>query len=68
MGIRKAKSDQKLSMKAEITGLKISAPKEILEMIALIEQDLKAVGKIQKIDYQIGDELAISDVSFFEIN
>jgi valyl-tRNA synthetase len=68
MGIRKAKSDQKLSMKAEITSLTISAPKAILEMIALIEQDLKAVGKIHKIDYQVGDELAISDVSFFEIN
>jgi valyl-tRNA synthetase len=67
IGIRKAKSDQKLSMKAEITSLTISAPQEILETIALIEADLKAVGKIQKIDYQLAAELAISDVSFREI-
>jgi len=68
MGVRKAKSDQKLSMKAEISSLSIAAPKETLEMIELIEADLKAVGKIQEIQYLSADELSISNVSFLESN
>jgi valyl-tRNA synthetase len=64
MGVRKAKSDQQLSMKAEITSLTINAPEEKLKELKQIEADLSSVGKIEKISFEAGDVLAISNVSF----
>ena len=64
MGVRKAKSDQQLSMKAEITSLTISAPEERLQELKQLESDLRSVGKIEKISFVAGDVLAISNVSF----
>jgi valyl-tRNA synthetase len=64
MGVRKAKSDQQLSMKAEITSLTIKAPEAKLNELKQIEADLSSVGKIEKISFETGDVLAISDVSF----
>ena len=64
MGVRKAKSDQQLSMKAEITSLTINAPEEKLKELKQIEADLSSVGKIEKISFVAGDVLAISNVSF----
>jgi valyl-tRNA synthetase len=64
MGVRKAKSDQQLSMKAEITSLTISASEEKLQELKQLESDLRSVGKIEKISFVAGDVLAISNVSF----
>ncbi len=64
IGVRKAKSDEQLSMKAEITSLTISAPEEKLQEIKQLESDLRSVGKIEKISFVAGDVLAISNVSF----
>jgi valyl-tRNA synthetase len=64
MGVRKAKSDQQLSMKAEITSLTISASKEKLQELKQLESDLRSVGKIEKISFVAGDVLSISNVSF----
>jgi valyl-tRNA synthetase len=64
IGIRKAKSDEKLSMKAEISSLTIEANESDIEALKLIESDLKAVGKIDQISYKVSDSLAISGVSF----
>jgi valyl-tRNA synthetase len=64
MGVRKAKSDQQLSMKAEITSLTISASEEKLQELKQLESDLRSVGKIEKISFAAGDVLAISNVSF----
>ena len=64
MGVRKAKSDQQLSMKAEITSLTINAPEAKLNELKQIEADLSSVGKIEKISFEAGDVLAISNVSF----
>jgi valyl-tRNA synthetase len=64
MGIRKAKSDQQLSMKAEITSLVIKAPAGKLEELKAIDADLRAVGKIDSIAYEIGEEISIANVSF----
>jgi valyl-tRNA synthetase len=64
MGVRKAKSDQQLSMKAEITSLTINAPEETLQELKKLEADLRSVGKIEKISFVAGDVLAISNVSF----
>jgi valyl-tRNA synthetase len=64
IGIRKAKSDEKLSMKAEITRLTIEAGEQEIESLKLIDSDLKSVGKIDEINYKVSESLAISGVSF----
>ena len=64
MGVRKAKSDQQLSMKAEITSLIIKAPAEKLEELKTLEADLRAVGKIDSITFEAGEEISIANVSF----
>jgi valyl-tRNA synthetase len=64
IGIRKAKSDEKLSMKAEITRLTIEAGEQEIESLKLIDSDLKSVGKIDEIKYKVSESLSISGVSF----
>ncbi len=64
IGIRKAKSDEKLSMKAEISSLTIEASEADIESLKHIESDLKSVGKIDEINYKASESLAISGVSF----
>ena len=64
IGIRKAKSDEKLSMKAEISSLTIEASEADIESLKHIESDLKSVGKIDEIKYKASESLAISGVSF----
>ena len=64
IGIRKAKSDEKLSMKAEISSLTIEASEQEIESLKLIESDLKSVGKIDQIKYKVSESLSISGVSF----
>lgn len=64
MGVRKAKSDQQLSMKAEIASLTIKAPAGKLEELTTLEADLRAVGKIDSIAFETGEEISISNVTF----
>ena len=64
IGIRKAKSDEKLSMKAEITTLTIEASEQEIESLKHIESDLKSVGKIDEIKYKASESLALSGVCF----
>ena len=67
-GIRKAKSDSKLSMKAEIASAKISSPKDQLPMLQLVSSDLKSVGRIEVLEFVVGPEVLVSDVVFQEIS
>ncbi|MCM4084039.1 valine--tRNA ligase [Paractinoplanes hotanensis] len=48
--VRRAKSDRKLSMKAEVPLAEALGPVEVLERLALVEGDLKAAGRIAKLD------------------
>jgi valyl-tRNA synthetase len=48
--VRKAKSERKLSMKAEIPLAEALGPAALLERLALVEGDLKAAGRIGKLD------------------
>jgi valyl-tRNA synthetase len=48
--IRRAKSDRKLSMKADVPLAEALGPAALLEHLALIEGDLKAAGRIGKLD------------------
>jgi hypothetical protein len=51
-------------MKAEISSLTIEASNQEIELLKLIESDLKSVGKIDEINYKVSESLAISGVSF----
>jgi valyl-tRNA synthetase len=48
--VRKAKSDRKLSMKAEVPLAEALGPAELLDKLALVEGDVKAAGRIGKLD------------------
>ncbi|MBM2622557.1 valine--tRNA ligase [Actinoplanes sp. LDG1-06] len=48
--VRRAKSDRKLSMKADVPLAEALGPAELLERLALVEGDLKSAGRIAKLD------------------
>ena len=48
--IRRAKSDRKLSMKAEVPLAEALGPAAVLDRLALVERDLKAAGRVGKLD------------------
>ena len=48
--VRRAKSDRKLSMKADVPLAEALGPAAVLERLALVEDDVKAAGRIAKLD------------------
>jgi valyl-tRNA synthetase len=48
--VRRAKSDRKLSMKADVPLAEALGPAALLDRLALIEGDVKAAGRIAKLD------------------
>ena len=62
VGIRKAKSDAKVSMKAEVLTATMQAPAAVLTSIRVIEKDLKGVGRIEDLAYAEGEDVAVVDV------
>jgi valyl-tRNA synthetase len=64
-GVRKAKSDAKVSMKAEVASATLKAPNAAA--IALIEGDIKAVGRIAELTIETGDEVEMIDVVLADI-
>jgi len=58
IGIRRAKTDAKLSQKSIVASVKIAGPAVMAEGIA----DLKAVGRIQEIELTTAETVAVSDV------
>jgi len=53
--IRKSKSDQKLSMKAEIDSAELTVPSEDIVYAEKLVEDLKLVGRINKLEIAEGD-------------
>jgi valyl-tRNA synthetase len=62
VGVRKAKSDAKVSMKAAVESAILEAPAAVLTSLRLLETDLKAVGRIETLGYAEGEEVAMVDV------
>jgi valyl-tRNA synthetase len=60
--IRKSKSDQKLSMKAEIASLQLTGPAQL----ATFAEDLKAVGRIEKLELVEQDQVSVLSLEFAE--
>lgn len=61
-GTRKAKSDAKASMKAEVLEATLNAPQETLNRLELLSADLKAAGRIQNLKLVAGEELSVTEV------
>ena len=61
-GTRKAKSDAKASMKADVLSANLVAPKEMIARLELLSLDLKAAGRIAELVMVSGEELALTDV------
>jgi len=58
--VRRAKSESKVSMKAEVDLVVISGPDEMLARVRAAEADLKAAGRIERIDYTTADTLDVT--------
>ena len=62
VGIRKAKSDAKASMKAEVLSATMQAPTSVLTSIRVFERDLKGVGRIEDLAYAEAEDVAVVNV------
>ena len=49
--VRRAKSDRKLSMRTDVPLAEALGPAEVLERLALVSDDLRAAGRIAKLDF-----------------
>jgi len=61
-GTRKAKSDAKASMKADVTSAVMTAPAGVLERLEVLSRDLKAAGRIGALTFAAADEIAVTEV------
>ncbi|HWL50223.1 MAG TPA: hypothetical protein VNT92_10135, partial [Acidimicrobiia bacterium] len=53
--VRKAKSDAKVSMRAEVDSVSLTASPESIEMVRQAETDLKAAARAGEVLYREGD-------------
>jgi len=61
-GTRKAKSDAKASMKADVLEATLNAPEATISRLELLIADLKAAGRIQNLKLAAGAELSVTGV------
>ena len=61
-GLRKAKSDAQVSMKATVESATLVSPATVLTELRKLEADFKAVGKIETLNFEEGEEFAVKDV------
>ena len=61
-GVRKAKSEARVGMKADVDSAVLTGPPATLERIRLAAEDLTAAGRIAALDYQHADTFEVRDV------
>jgi valyl-tRNA synthetase len=61
-GVRRAKSEAKVGMRADVQSAVLTGPPAALARVRLAEGDLTAAGRIAALDYQPGDTFAVTDV------
>jgi valyl-tRNA synthetase len=66
IGIRRAKTDAKVSQKTEVTSAVLRAPAAELALLEKAVDDLRAVGRIAELALANGTDIAITDVIFTE--
>ncbi|MDP9241440.1 MAG: valine--tRNA ligase [Actinomycetota bacterium] len=60
-GVRRAKSDAKLSMRADIASVVVRGPRTLLALVELAAPDLRAAGRVGELTFVDGDgELAVA--------
>jgi valyl-tRNA synthetase len=67
-GIRKAKSDEKASMKADVELAILEVPLGSQSKLELLTADLSAAGRIAKLEMVAGDELIVKRVSLTPVD
>lgn len=60
-GVRKAKSDAKMGMRAEVSSVTFAGPAEITDRVRAGEADLRAAGKITALQYADGETFEVRD-------
>jgi valyl-tRNA synthetase len=57
--VRRAKTEQKMSMRSEVTTAEIAGPNDFVEAVRRFENDLKAAGHIGEIQYADAEDVAV---------
>jgi valyl-tRNA synthetase len=57
--VRRAKSEAKVSMRADVSKTVVTAPRDVLDRLALAETDVRAAGRIQEVDVREGTSLDV---------
>jgi len=66
--VRKAKSEAKVGMRAEVPSITLLGPDAALAHVRSAEADLRAAGKLTGIlDYEVADEVAARDVELVPV-
>ncbi|GAA4156378.1 valine--tRNA ligase [Gryllotalpicola daejeonensis] len=68
VGIRRTKTDAKVSQKTPITRVTLTGTAEQLAALRLAEDDLKAVGRIGVIEYAEGEAVAVRDAELGDLS
>jgi valyl-tRNA synthetase len=65
IGIRRAKTDAKVSQKTPVASARITGPGELVRRIALVAGDVGAAGRIRSLSLDdVGDAVRVADVVF----
>jgi valyl-tRNA synthetase len=67
VGIRRVKTDAKVSQKTPIARLTLTGTEEQLSALRLAEEDLKAVGRIASISFATAEEIGVTDVELEDL-
>ena len=62
IGIRRAKTEAKASQKTVVTRATLRGPAETLAVLRLAEGDLRAVGRIETLEFAVGEALAVTSI------
>ncbi|HXH35391.1 MAG TPA: valine--tRNA ligase [Plantibacter sp.] len=63
-GIRRAKTDAKASQKTQVQSAVIAAPAESVELLSRVAADLRAVGRIETLEFQTAEQLVVGSIAF----
>ncbi len=66
-GIRKAKSEAKVGMRAEVRSMVLEGPSGALDHVRAAEADLRAAGRVTGLDYAEADTLGVRDVDLIPV-
>jgi valyl-tRNA synthetase len=57
--VRRAKSEAKLSMRADVSMTVVAAPRDVLDRLALAAADVRSAGRIQELDLREGPSMEV---------